>query len=212
MKFQPKEGVDWVALRAEWEAEKTSFRQLAEKYGVSQQAISKRCKKENWRNEQNNLVGRMPNWRTLVKQCSTAKTGSKGQGAGLHGDYVQLMTDILRYIAEGTIERIAAEAAGVPERTWKHWKQHDEKLRALVDQARGLRARRRINSIERSSDNGDWRAAAYLLERSPETKEDFAKPDESGGPVQVIINVERGDLNDTRVIDGTPDKPRLPSD
>lgn len=51
---------DWQAIRAEYEAG-ASMGKLAEKYGLSKPAISKRAKKENWTQDPTEAVNRLVN-------------------------------------------------------------------------------------------------------------------------------------------------------
>lgn len=43
--------IDWVPIRAEYIAGTASYRKLAEKYGVSENALAERAKKEDWPQE-----------------------------------------------------------------------------------------------------------------------------------------------------------------
>lgn len=43
--------VDWVAIKTEYVTTSTSYRKLAEKYGINKDSIATRAKAENWKQE-----------------------------------------------------------------------------------------------------------------------------------------------------------------
>lgn len=48
--------VDWTAIKTEYVTEKTSYRELADKYNVSFTEVSKRGRDENWTNERKKFL------------------------------------------------------------------------------------------------------------------------------------------------------------
>lgn len=57
---------DWAAIKNEYLHTKISYKALAEKYGVSVSALSKRAAAEDWRGHKNNAPGAGPNVATLA--------------------------------------------------------------------------------------------------------------------------------------------------
>ncbi len=50
--------IDWIAAKTEYITQRTSYRLLAEKYGVSQTAVSNRAKSEHWVQERKKYINR----------------------------------------------------------------------------------------------------------------------------------------------------------
>lgn len=209
--------VDWTVIKADWEKSGDSFRKLGEKYGISQQAISKRAKRDGWQEEHGlKRQIRMPNWKKLVLETEVAGYGdARNTGIVKLGDYPGVLTQILKNICKGGTDKLAAEAEGIGEVKWKEWLGKDKRLKELVMWARSIRASARVQAIDAAADRGDWRASSYLLERDPHTRDDFKKPDEHAGAIQIILNVPRTSFAETaKVIEGEldEDRTRLPSE
>ena len=110
----------------------------------------------------------------------------------------QVVADIVNALAAGATVRAAAGAAGISERTYHSWRERGEQEGAdeafLQFLQRTTRAREQgkvalVASIRRSANEGDWRAAAWLLERlEPEAwaaKHVLEHSGLDGGPVPV---------------------------
>ena len=104
---------------------------------------------------------------------------------------------ILDALAAGSSVRAACEAAGIGTTTFYRWCSEGERdgapehLRAFRDGATRARAQARVAYaaiIRRAANDGDWRAAAWFLERSepeewaPKHKLEHSGPE--GGPIQ----------------------------
>jgi hypothetical protein len=128
--------------------------------------------------------------------------------------------NLLDYIRIGTPVRKAVAASGVAEKTFYNWMSRglaERERQALVpdakenpteviflqflqrvEQARAEAIAKKVAVIAKSGNEGDWRAAAWWLER--QVPEDFGKTDkfEIGGANGEAskVQVEMGDLED----------------
>lgn len=87
--------MDWNAIREEYIADETSsYRKLAQKYGVSVDAIYKRSKKENWQEQRKQLKEK-----TITKSIEKI---SEQQAANVvkYGDMVTTMTKKMKAAIE----------------------------------------------------------------------------------------------------------------
>jgi len=73
----------------------------------------------------------------------------------------------------------------------RHWRANDADFAAAVETARAWHLAQMAGYISEAAPR-DWKAAAWILERARETREEFGKQD-SMPPVTVRINIERGD-------------------
>ncbi len=94
--------------------------------------------------------------------------------------------------ATGATLKLAATAAGISERTLYNWRQNDADFAANLQMAKGAFLLDMVANIADASKR-DWKAGAYLLERAPESRDEFGRTDASDKPVQVILNIIRGD-------------------
>jgi hypothetical protein len=110
------------------------------------------------------------------------------------------MRTILRAIEIGATHRIAAMSAGVSERTLKQWTDEDPEFREQVDIAESKSAIRLLAKVEQAANNGDWKAAAWKLERR--FPQEYGKQIiEQTGQVDYVIDIgirkeDRPALND----------------
>lgn len=128
--------------------------------------------------------------------------------------------NLLDYIRIGTPVRKAVAASGVAEKTFYNWMSRglaERERQAIVpnskenpteviflqflqrvEQARAEAIAKKVAVIAKSGNEGDWRAAAWWLER--QVPEDFGKTDkfEIGGAngEAIRVQVEMGDLED----------------
>jgi hypothetical protein len=127
---------------------------------------------------------------------------------------------LLDYIRIGTPVRKAVTASGIAEKTFYNWMSRglaERERQALVpnakdnptevvflqflqrvEQARAEAITKKVAVIAKAGNDGDWRAAAWYLER--QVPEDFGKTDrfEIGGTngEAIKVQVEMGDLED----------------
>jgi len=107
-------------------------------------------------------------------------------------DKDDLKLQVIESLKEGSTFRIAAAAAGVNENTLKNWRTADADFETACRQARAQFAQRNIARVNDAASE-DWRAATWLLEKHPDTREEFksAETAKGGGGIQVILQIPR---------------------
>ena len=101
----------------------------------------------------------------------SADTAAQRRSPGRPSTYAEFMvSSICQVIFEtGASDTAAGEGAGVPSSTLSRWKEEHDDLQERLDMARAqFRAAklREINEAKMADGRRDWRAAAWLLERS----------------------------------------------
>lgn len=119
----------------------------------------------------------------------------------------ETIASILSDIELGISEAKAAQHAGISDTTWLRWKADDADLMALVEQARAQFLRKNLGRIDRAAEKTDWKAALTLIERSPNTRDDFKAPEAAGKAginIQVVLNIPRAEApgDEAIVIEG----------
>lgn len=115
---------------------------------------------------------------------------------------------ILAGLQQGNTRRASAEAAGVSSRTLQRWLQRgrDSKTGKYVELLRRVEAAEckaetaMVKSIVQAASEGDWRAAAWWLERR--VPQDFAKRqrlsvEPEQGPVEFVVQIGGTKHHDT---------------
>jgi hypothetical protein len=159
---------------------------------------------------------------TAAVKKAPAKVAKKQVMAGRPSPLVEeeIEKALLDYIRIGTPVRKAVAAVGIAEKTFYNWMTRGlterERLATVpnakpnptegiflqflqgVERARGEAITKKVAVIAKAGNDGDWRAAAWWLER--QNPEDFGKTDKiemtgnNGDPIKVQI--EMGDLED----------------
>ena len=155
----------------------------------------------------------------VEKKKPTAKPKSNAGRKTVLLDVTKEQT-LLDYIRIGTPVRKAVAASGIAEKTFYNWMSRglaERERQALVpnaknnptevvflqflqqvEQARAEAITKKVAVIAKSGNEGDWRAAAWWLER--QVPEEFGKTDrfEIGGTngEAIKVQVEMGDLED----------------
>lgn len=102
-----------------------------------------------------------------------ARTGSKGRQTGRRSKLTKERQEIIvAAIEKGCTFKLAAQAAGIDERTLYRWLEKGEdgaaplysQFRQAIKRAEGQQAERLLALIERHAIT-DWKAAAWMLER-----------------------------------------------
>jgi hypothetical protein len=150
------------------------------------------------------------------------KTAKKQVAPGRPSPILDETTEkqLLEYIKFGTPINRAVAAVGIAERTFYHWMTRGlnerERLATVsnakpnstegvylqflqsVERARGEAITKKIAVIAKAGNEGDWRAAAWWLER--QSPEEFGKTDRvehTGNNGEAIkVQIEMGDLED----------------
>ena len=69
-------------------------------------------------------------------------------------------------IAAGLPQKEAARAASIDPSTLWRWRQDDATLDIALQRARALFLTRQVQRVDEAAAKGDWKAAAFLLERT----------------------------------------------
>lgn len=93
---------------------------------------------------------------------------------------------IVQEVANGATQRLAAEMAGHHETTISDWKKSNPKFARAILAAKAAKVRRRLAKIDTSP---DWRAAGWLMERDPDSRDEFSPPNAGKGLGQTTFNV-----------------------
>ena len=153
-----------------------------------------------------------------VKKATVKKPAPKGRPSQLFDD--QTGEALLDYIRLGIPVRKAVTTVGIAEKTFYNWMTRgiDERERLAtvpnaksnpievvylqflqsVERARGEAVTKKVAVISKAGNEGDWRAAAWWLER--QAADEFGKTDRiemtgaGGDPIK--IQIEMGDLED----------------
>lgn len=127
-------------------------------------------------------------WITAAKQCPIV--GSPGKGAAVRT--AENIADICARIARGVPIRLAAESVGISRQALDDWRRRDPDLEALIGRARSSALAESVERIVEAGKRGDWRADAYVLERAPETRDEYGQlVGKGGGGINVVINMDR---------------------
>jgi hypothetical protein len=153
---------DWPGLRAGYERGITPT-ELARTMpnAPSRQAIEKHAKREGWQ------VARLPESDTNLPVSSR--------------------DIVLTAIGNGSNLELAAAAAGISDRTLYQWRKDDPAFEAAC---RAKRAAWLVSKIKQIDDADDWKAAAYMIERAPETKDQYSQKHE-GGNTTIVLKIDR---------------------
>jgi hypothetical protein len=160
---------DWLAIRAAFERGMTPVEIAREiPQSPSRQAIEKRSSREGW---------------DVAKLQQ--RTVSEPQGD---------RHIVLSSIRRGANLTLAAAAAGISDRTLRQWREDDETFDTACKAAKAAFIVSREQVITDAGDRGDWKAAAYQLERDPLTKDQYGQKNDPS--VQIILNISREDPKD----------------
>lgn len=168
-----KRQFDWPAIDAMLDGGRTAYEIAKQPGAPTRQAIAKHIKKRKLDNQNKGqeVAKRLPI--QLGKNTPETK---------------QIILD---KIATGAPHTLAAQAAGICPKTIQNWCKKDSDFAAAVDTARAWHLARMAGYISEAAPR-DWKAAAWILERARETREEFGKQD-APPPVTVNIGIVRGD-------------------
>ena len=105
---------------------------------------------------------------------------------------------ILDALRDGATYEIAARAAGTSPRTFRRWRANHDDLRQRVERAEAEGAEDALDVVRKAADEGDWRAASWLLERRHgyDGEGDGLEADEVREFVECVQGVIRDELPD----------------
>ena len=178
-------GLNWNAVRVRWEGGETAY-SIAKTEPVSRQGIDHRAKREGWlRLDESTDYAPM----VAAERCEIIKRPIQGSEIGKR-EQVTLAV-ILGAVSQGSSEGLAAKMAGIDPSTLTAWKREDPVLACEVGRARAIAGGGYIQCIHNASQT-DWKAAAYMAERHPDTKGEFGRAAITGLPgPNIQINIER---------------------
>lgn len=161
---------DWPAIRAAAERGLTPT-EIANTLpdSPSRQAIEKRMKREGWE------VATLPN-----QAPDTQLTGTDATRAV-----------VLQKVRSGVPLGIAARAAGIHPNTLKNWRDDDVTFGEAVQAARAAFLARKIAQVDEAGER-DWKAASYLIERAPETRDEFGAT-KSDNSLTIVLQIDRSE-------------------
>ena len=181
----------WRQVRLTYETKPVSTYALAKQFDVTRQAIDKRAKKEGWQK----CEGEALQVAEVLPICNT-----KGkQGVRLGSRSPENIAQAIEIVRKTGNEGLAAAAIGVHQDTLRRWKSEDPDFAAEMQAARARKLYDWADSIDRAASK-DWKAAAYQLERAPETREQYGTRLDGSGGTTVILSISRG--SDSVTIDG----------
>ena len=111
---------------------------------------------------------------------------------------------IINALEQGNTRKVAAESSGISARTLQRWLKMGRdnegrqfvKLLASVEKAEATAAAAMVKSLVAAADKGEWRAAAWWLERRyPNDWGRRPRPvvtDEEQGPVSFVVQIGGG--------------------
>ena len=206
MPYRPKKPIPWAEAEILWR-QGMSEAEIGRRFGCSRQAVNARAKNEGWERgdprdngELSNLLDGVDEWPALVAETETVQaladpSNRRDRAIAAYGARsAQHLTQILRLLERGSPRSVAARAVGLSADTLRSWLDDDESAQQLVDAAEARATVRRVDQIDGAAARGDWRGAAWLLERSPASRDDFGGHVTQVTPqLAVQINVTRGD-------------------
>lgn len=195
--YNVKPGVDWALIRADFDSGlslgECVRRQCDRGVPITKRAIQKRRDKEGWSIEaaMDRATERLP---SVIAQA-TGQSISRIKTP----ETVQKLLNSLRIVPN---YNAAAAHAGISLSAFDQWRKDDPELQELCDQAMALSAADDIQNIK-DAGKRDWKASAYMTERNPKTKSEFAQRESGGTIIQVNVNVDRS-APDTVTIEHKP--------
>ncbi len=177
---------DWPQIQARFlNGEPMSAISRSMKNRPTVSAIYKCCEKENWK-------------ALLPAQLS------KSHEVTLKKDRPEIHQKILALLQSGATFTLAARTVGVHPDTLANWRKGSPEFRDQCEQAKAQFAVSQLKRIE-SAGQTDWRAARFLLQAHPDTKQDFGS--QTKGPGGLVINF--GIIRDAALLKDVTPHPEL---
>lgn len=176
--------------------------EIARRNGVTRQAVGYRVKQEGWKvapdvQEERRGV-QVKRWLDRVYQTTLGKASDPREGEDWDPSAPALLwardfharpvAHVLAAIAEGEGEKVAIALSGIEKNKWNAWQKVDREFQALVMAARAAAARKLRGHIAAAAE-ADWKAAAYLLEKTEETAEFVHQPDQQAGQGGIVVKL-----------------------
>jgi hypothetical protein len=98
---------------------------------------------------------------------------------------------ILDAFRKGSTRSMAAAQAGISLKTLGNWQKDDAEFSTACDQASQEFGARQLARIDQAGEK-DWKAASWLLQSHPVTKQDFSQAQAKGqGGINIVLNIPR---------------------
>jgi DNA-binding XRE family transcriptional regulator len=164
---------DWALIRERLESGGATQKAIAQEFGVSQQAVSKRAK--TWRSIPTHLTG----------------TRSKATPSNLEG--------IVQGIERGLSLTEAAAIVGVSRQTVYSWKADNPDLADMIEKAEASRISTQLDNMLIAAKT-DWRASHQLLKSYAARFRDTTPGGDRSGP-GIVVNIGADRLADAITIE-----------
>jgi len=174
---------DWRRIQVMYEMGQTPYQISRGAQMPSKEGIRKRAIKEGW--SKPDATKRLPIVADALSIDSTHLTD-------------EVLTTVLGLISEGSPIELACRAAGIADRTWRDWQAADPTLKDLVHRARAGKVIDWLSTVDRAKAK-DWKAATWLMQNSPDTRQTFGQQHHDN-KLEVVINIDRN--TDGVTIDG----------
>ena len=205
--------LDWDSIRTRFH-DGESATSIARDFDITRQGILKRAKKEDWLGKGVVVVPATQRtfpvaidqeytpeatWHRRVEETETGQWLVNPRNAAelqLSGDKrsVGLLVKLLLLVDRAVPPSVAAKRHRINPDSLTKWRRADSGLDDLFQAAAAGNACRRIVRVDARAAGGDIGSDKFLIERSPETREEFAKAagDRAGktsGPIHVTFNL-----------------------
>lgn len=169
--------IDWLSIRLRYLNGETAYSISKELGGrPTKQGIAQRAEREGW--------GKARQGKILVYNGNGELTDSR-----------DIQKDkILQALMHGASYKLAAAIAGLSKKTLSRWREKDPDFATLVLEARAQRLGKHEQNINDAGDRGDWKASAYMLERDPLTRDQYAKQEAPETAIQFNIGINRDEV------------------
>ena len=98
---------------------------------------------------------------------------------------------VLDSLRQGNSLKVSAALAGIDRGTVARWAEADEAFAADLAQAQADFAESMVGHVKAAAPE-DWKAASWLLSKSPFTREDYGETKGSGGTqVNIVLGIDR---------------------
>lgn len=169
----PAQTYDWSMIKRLYTGGQTAYA-ISKMEGMpSKQAVMYRAKREQWDIAKAEVAALLPSVNDSVDRAGKAAR-------------------ILERLRNGATHALAARAEGIHPETWRLWRVDDALLQDKAQEAMAQYVATTKGHIDTAAAR-DWKAAAWLLERHPESRDEL-KPRESKGDNQgltVVLNIDR---------------------
>jgi len=101
----------------------------------------------------------------------------------------EVLAVLLNMISEGATIELACKASGISPATYRRWADQDPSLRDAVQRARAGTVAGWLSSVNQAT-RKDWKAATWLLQNSPDTRDNYGAH-KGDGKLEIVINIDR---------------------